>query len=355
MSIYLDCHSERLSAKPGESGGLLGGTSQFCASFFHIEPTPEADIPELCLCKDAGVCPRKTVVGVARLQRPIGAVSGDEAAWTDVYCARYSNCFQGGSELNLHAEKFLLADEGLRAAIASLPSAESNGARGRLLFYLTYQPCHHSGGHKARGMGEHGTSCTELLLRYVEGELAPAAVTLSLRLAYIYRAHWTDGFHPKYAPAVQAARRGLELLASRAPHIELDALTSDDWEWLVSVSDASVRTAWRERAAPFSDEVRQARARLDAFVATVLATFTTATGALPSPAGIDPSPLAVGVDAPAADYAQPPADAVTGALELVEAEVICAEVGVARLAFCVDICEESAEETSVRGGGSAGT
>ena len=59
----------------------------------------------------------------------------------------------------MHAEKFLLSDPKLSAALNGMPQAG-----GRLILYLTYQPCHHSGGHKKRGMGEHGTSCTELLV-----------------------------------------------------------------------------------------------------------------------------------------------------------------------------------------------
>ena len=59
---------------------------------------------------------------------------------------------------------------------------------GQLLLYLIYQPCHHSGGHKRQGMGQHGTSCTTLLLRHRRKVLMPRQVGLSLRLAYLYRA-----------------------------------------------------------------------------------------------------------------------------------------------------------------------
>ena len=57
--------------REGHSGSLLGSVEQFCASFFHIEPTPEGGIPEMCLSAALGglPCPRKTVVCVARLQQ----------------------------------------------------------------------------------------------------------------------------------------------------------------------------------------------------------------------------------------------------------------------------------------------
>ena len=87
FSIFNDGHTICATSKP--AGGLLGSTSQFCASFFHIEPTPEGGIGEVCLCAECGElsCPRKTVVCVARLQRPVDGEG--EAAWADVYSARY--------------------------------------------------------------------------------------------------------------------------------------------------------------------------------------------------------------------------------------------------------------------------
>ena len=100
----------------------------------------------------------------------------------------------------MHAEKFLLSDPKLSAALNGMPQAG-----GRLILYLTYQPCHHSGGHKKRGMGEHGTSCTELLLRFVADVLMPRRIILDIRLTYIYRAHWAQGgYDRKYEPAVMA-------------------------------------------------------------------------------------------------------------------------------------------------------
>ena len=150
--------------------------SQFCAAFYHIEPTPEDGIDEVCLSRECGgpSCPRKTVVCVARVQQTA------DGAWVDTFVSRYFNCWQGASETNLHAEHFLLADQDLAAAVSRLPE----GA-GRLLIYLTYQPCHHSGGHRRQGMGAHSLSCTNLLLSYMREQLAPRRLGLALRIAYL--------------------------------------------------------------------------------------------------------------------------------------------------------------------------
>ena len=149
---------------------------------------------------------------------------------------------------------------GLRSAVDSLGS---DG--GRLVLYMTYQPCHHSGGHSRRSMGQHSTSCTELLIRHVRETLRSRAVHLELRIAYLYRAHWEKGsFDPKYAPAVDAARRGLQLLAKEG--VQLSAFTPVDWQWLVTLCDDRTRRAWQERSPPFRDDVLAARERMDAFV-----------------------------------------------------------------------------------------
>ena len=222
--IYVDGHVVSRSKLLWRTS-LLGSFDQLCAAFFHVEPTPEADCAELCLCAARGgqACPRKTVVCVLRVQhRRLRDSSDPEPPWDDLYVARSQNCFRGGTESNIHAERFLMADPGLADTLCALPD---DGER-RVVLYMTYQPCHHSGGHRRRGMGAHGTSCTEAILEYVERSLRPRGVTLELKIAYLYRAHWEEGaFHPKYQPAVEAAR-GLRLLASAG--VRLSALTHHD-------------------------------------------------------------------------------------------------------------------------------
>ena len=222
------------------------------------------------------------MVAVARLQTTAATLpAGDEAmAARDVYVARYSNCFKGSSESNVHAERFMLADPGMARALDEVKDAKAHGTRARLVLYLTYQPCHHSGGHSRRGMGEHGTSCTELLCEYVRDVLAPIGVALEVRITYVYRAHWETGaYDPKYAPAVQAARQGLDLLAEAG--VGLAACTLADWEWLVSLCEEPVQTAWRNQAHPLDTACREQRSRMDGFIARFLGSLRAKSTATP--------------------------------------------------------------------------
>ncbi|KAL1526477.1 hypothetical protein AB1Y20_015187 [Prymnesium parvum] len=276
--VFAAAHAQPLrAAEP-----LLGGVAQFCAAFYHIEPTAEAGLAELCLARRQGLgaCARKSVACVARLQR-----RAEGGAWEDVYTCRYSNCFRGGSRSNVHSEAFLAEDGAMERAVRGLAARG-----GRLVLYLTYQPCHHSGGHSSGTMGR-TTSCTRLLMRYAERLLAPHDVSLHVRVPYIYRAHWQPGlFPPKYEPVVASAVEGLQLLAS-TKGIEISAVDDDDWAYLAQLCAPEVRSTFttaagrgaldekatgipaalgpRERSL-FTPEVCRQRAKLDAFVATTL-------------------------------------------------------------------------------------
>ena len=82
-------------------------------------------------------CTKAQVTIVARV---LGAQNG-----ADLYVARYANCFRGRSEWNVHAEEFMLADPQLLALLRE--GSDAGGDRARMLrLYMSYQPCHHSGG-----------------------------------------------------------------------------------------------------------------------------------------------------------------------------------------------------------------
>jgi len=282
---------------------LLGGVDQFCAAFYHIEPTAEADEPELCLGAAAGCepCPRKTVCCVARL---LGG-GGEE-----LHVGRYVNCFRGHGTTNLHAEHFLTRDPVLERAVQSL---SEGGGGGRLVLYLTYQPCHNSGGHDEATMGAEYTSCTQLLLRYHEALLAPRAIELHIKVAYVYRAHWREGlFPPKYASVVASARVGLGLLGARRG-VRIEALEAGDWSLLAALADERVASEYAlgDASAVFTPAVRAARARMDAFVGETISSCCREISDGRSDG--EPPPAAAAVEGSAAEEGSGPARSELGA------------------------------------------
>lgn len=205
-------------SRRGGQRSLLGGLEQFCRAFYHANQW-EAGV-RLCLAcavdlkglalelpearaghsgggknalragrgggargRDEGACSKAQVTVVARLQSAVG---------DDVYVARYANCFRGASERNVHAEEFFMSDA---AALEALRS----GAVARCRLYMSYQPCHHSGGRlpddrhrqlqlaSRRANQGHPTSCTERLLSFVEAEMRGRGIALDLVVADLYK------------------------------------------------------------------------------------------------------------------------------------------------------------------------
>ena len=295
FGIYSADAPHTLRQSEGGSSSLLGTAREFCAAFYHLEDTPEAGIQEFCLhtsCGGRDKCARKDVVCIASLQQR------SDQEWRDMYTARYHNCFRGGTEKNLHAEHFLTRDEQLDRQIQELAAteaqagSESGGSeRGgsaqprletRLVLYLTYQPCHNSGGHY--GAGGHAISCTRMLMEWADRVLKPRGVDLCIRIAYTYRAHWLigpGGAPEKYRVPVEAAKEGLRLLAAH-PGIDLTSCTPADWESLLRLCDEGVQALFRRDGASTAssepgaaagtddarvgDGVHASRAKMDAFV-----------------------------------------------------------------------------------------
>ena len=143
-------------------------------------------------------CSKSQVAVIARLVRK-GLDGQDSLYEVPLYVARYANCFRGNSEANIHAEEFLIADEGFLQAIQHIQPPLPNGMGGgaKLLLYMTYQPCHHSGGRvpndplakgvytsDAMGAGgagpQHATTCSERLREWFLNVLRPRGIELSL-------------------------------------------------------------------------------------------------------------------------------------------------------------------------------
>ena len=336
-----DPHTERLAevatarapaappaTKRGDERSLLGSLSRFCRAFYHAKQW-EADVflclqcppaadgrtlePPTSSTDGAAMCGKVQVTIVCRLL----ASRGEE-----LYVARYANCFQGGSETNVHAEEFVMRDAVLRrhlakagAATGGAPTSAAGGAadcgvacaapasdapsstRRTLQLYMTYQPCHHSGGRvpederkgkrvaSRRANQGHPTSCSERLAAWCRAELAPRQVDLELIVADLYKVMWTEHLMiERHSRAVESSvyladgssgRQGIRLLRAE-PGVVLRAMGDADWAFLVRLCDGSVKEAYACRgqpSSPFSPVHVAMRARLDETVRIFLATL----------------------------------------------------------------------------------
>ena len=149
----------------------------------------------------------------------------------------------------------------------------STGFQVRLVLFLTYQPCHYSSGHsKARILADE-TSCTTRILNFAK-KLRSFNVNVSIKVSYIYRAHWRLGDEPamqKYRRAVAMAQLGLQLLHRAG--IPVRAFGRKDWDFLVSrTCRPGVRREWAKGSSSkvFAVEVMENRKKLDHFVSLFL-------------------------------------------------------------------------------------
>ena len=173
------------------------------------------------------------------------------------------NCYRGSEKDNYHAEQFMLEDGDLEAAIQTSPAlaAPAPGAGGRMSVYLTYQPCHFSGGH-VKNIGKAvTTSCTLRLLKWHRETLHPAGITLTVYLPKIYRAHWVDdGFHKTddeknhYGERAEKSREGLKLMLAE-PGVDVKMMDPDDWMYLMSLCDPYVIEEYKKALLQPEDEM----------------------------------------------------------------------------------------------------
>ena len=238
-------HTLRSSELVGNES-LLGSISNFCAAFYHMADTPEANLRHGCLREGAALCRGKATVAVAVLAQQ------GSTDWRDVYVARYKNCCSGAR----CAEDALFADERLAHAIRShgdLPQS--------LRIWINKQPCHKSSSTRP------GWSCTEELVTFQARHNIP----IELVVCYPYRAHWDARSVPRaFGPSIDNARAGLRILRE-APGLRLRACQATDWDFLVGLCDVALQRDYHA-ALPvhFSPELRSKRDRMDSFVASCL-------------------------------------------------------------------------------------
>lgn len=171
-----------------------------CDEFLHIDDTPEANICRCC--SENNTCMRKSVTCIVILKK-------DEK---EVYSNLYKN--KSYKEISaIHAEMFAIYDQDLRNKF------DYNQT---LNMYLTFQPCHYSGGHnKVKNI-----SCTESLQKFYIEFLKPFNISFNVKFAYLYRAHWID-IDPKYNIMIENAKKGLKILSTFANVSVIDTYDID--------------------------------------------------------------------------------------------------------------------------------
>jgi len=192
----------------------------FCEGFFHVEESVEMKLPDTCLCNK--MCLRKSVTCIARITQ--------ETTGAEMFVSAYKNRKEFGN-YRTHAEKIMICDLECLNAIRS-----SHDAR-IMTLYLTYQPCHFSGGHTRPS----AISCTEELVRYKESVLEKHNVKLKIKIAYIYRAFWDlRNSERKYWQMIQNARIGIQRLHYH--NISLHAFDETDWALILTFCSNETRT-----------------------------------------------------------------------------------------------------------------
>lgn len=206
--------------------------NNLCDEFLHIDETPEAHLKEkcvhvnqTCLCIRTPVlcqksCMRKSVTCVCIVQDLNGDMKYEKV---------YKNENVGDSSIARHAEMFFISDEQLRKEL------QPNQV---ITIFLTFQPCHYSGGHhKPSNM-----SCTESLIYFNDKILKPLHICLKIRFAYLYRAHWKL-IENKYEEMVYNANVGLKLLLD---NFDVKVIDENDIHHLIPYFDENTKEMWND-------------------------------------------------------------------------------------------------------------
>jgi hypothetical protein len=210
-----------------------------CDEFLHVDQTPEAHLAQHCV--QSPCCVRKSVTCVCIVKNERNE---------KVYGKVYKNELFTSSCLARHAEMFFVSDTELRKIL-------TNGQT--ITLYLTYQPCHFSGGHYKLS----NISCTESLQQFKEKILSPLKIDLKIRFSYLYRAHW-ETYPYKYRRMIDNANHGLRLLLYS---FDVDVLRCNDLKELVDYFDPNTLDQWNRG---YFDEILLQRKPLEDFISNYL-------------------------------------------------------------------------------------
>ena len=225
----------------------LMNVSSFCNAYLHIECTPEAKLKEFCFCS-LKKCHRKTVTCTVRLQ---------DDQENDILVKYFTNIYDREKKMMIHAEELAINDE---AILSSIPHCKN------VIFYLTYNPCHFSGGHNGSC---NQRSCTLSLLQF---QKKIAKCYFEIVISYTYRAHWMtqrcgcnlDVAAGKYKPNILKSQEGIHLLFQRG--IEMRSFHERDYDFLKCVMHSQMLTFYKMHR----NHILQYRKKMDAFVQSVL-------------------------------------------------------------------------------------
>lgn len=228
---------------------LFNNLPDFCQGYFHIDDCKEWDQNEYCLqCStfktnglltNKKVCLKSTVHGLLTIY--------DNINNQIIFYKAYKNIFMGSTEENIHVEDLIVADKELEAYL------KENLI---VTLYISYQPCHHSGGRRNMAADHiHTKSCTELIRKWWIEKLIPKNITFNIKCLGIYRAHWTDenSFGSDFDRDVflnrtERAREGLRLLMKSHENkiINVDAMNPNDWKIILLFCSLPIKISIKE-------------------------------------------------------------------------------------------------------------
>lgn len=190
--------------------------TNLCDEFLHIDDTPEANIEEICVKCD---CMRKKVTCICLISDHEGNC---------IFSKVYKNKHLLFSNTARHAEMFFISDVEVRKVLKYNCS---------ITLFLTYQPCHYSGGHDRTN----NISCTEALIHFSDKILRPLHCSLKIKFAYLYRAHWKDN-NPKYEIMIKNSNTGLKMLLES---FECEVMRYPDFEILKHHFNMQTMIEWQ--------------------------------------------------------------------------------------------------------------
>ena len=182
--------------------------SELCKYFHHVTECPELNMNASCMC--VAECRRKSV-GCVVQYRAQGTLRFDDT---------YVNIRSGS--ICTHVEQSIIHDDALRTAVQAHPGGE-------LTMWITFQPCHYSGGRPHR---PDKTSCTYALLHFHACFPSRHNVHLTIRVANLHRALVAVEETVQYADHIRNAQQGIQLLKT---FCTVSAFTLSDWLFLESL------------------------------------------------------------------------------------------------------------------------